>query len=111
MGDVRKNEQKTLNKDSRLRYKHGAYLLRKSRLKLKDEEKIQLSDILYTSPKLETAYWLKEAIYDVYNSDSIVEAYENLNNWKAFYLYSNVDTKDWLRQDRWYGLTIRPVSE
>lgn len=83
MEDVRKNEQKTLNKDSRLRYKHGAYLLRKCRSKLKDNERIKVSQLLSASSKLGTAYWLKESFYDVYNSKTRSEAYENLRNWCA----------------------------
>ena len=81
MEDVRKNEQKALNKDSRLRYKRCAYLLRKSRLKLKDDEAIKVSQILSASPKLKTAYWLKESFYDVYNSNTRASAYESLKNW------------------------------
>lgn len=81
MEDIRKSEQKTLNKNSRLRFKHCAYLLIKNRFKLKYEESLKISQILNASSKLKAAYWLKEAFYDVYNSHTRAEAYEHLRNW------------------------------
>ena len=81
MEDVRKSEQKMLNKNSRLRFKHCAHLLIKKRLNLKNEEAIKVSQILNASSKLRAAYWLKEAFYDIYNSETRAEAYESLRNW------------------------------
>lgn len=81
MEDVRKSEQKALNKNSRTKFKRYAHLLIKNRLKLKDEEAIKVSQVLNASSKLRAAYWLKESFYDVYNSNTRYEAYERLLKW------------------------------
>ncbi|PWM46680.1 MAG: hypothetical protein DBX47_01870 [Clostridiales bacterium] len=62
MESVRKDVQKELNKNSRLKHKHTAKLLRKSRNKLKDEQEIRLSQVLSTSSEIIKAYWLKETL-------------------------------------------------
>lgn len=81
MEAVRKEEQKELNKDSRLRYKRTAPLLRKSRKKLKDNEKTLISQVFFASPKLEKAYNLKERFYDVFHANDRSDAYDLLKNW------------------------------
>ena len=81
MEAVRKEEQKKLNRDSRLRYKHTAHLLRKPRKKLKDEEKILVSQVLFASPRLANAYRLKESFYHVFRTDNRLDALDLLEDW------------------------------
>lgn len=81
MEAVRKEEQKKLNKESRRRFKHTAHLLRKPRKKLKEEEKILVSQILSTSPKLEKAYNLKESFYYVFCTNDRTDARDLLEDW------------------------------
>lgn len=81
MEAVRKEEQKKLNRDSRLRYKRYAYLLRKPSKQLTDEEKTLLSQVFFASPRLEKAYNLKERFYDVFRTDDRSDAYEELRDW------------------------------
>ena len=81
MEAVRKDVQKELNKNSRLRYKHTANLLRKSRSKLKDEQEIRLSQVLSTSSELRKAYWLKEDFGEIFKAKSYPEAIERLKEW------------------------------
>ena len=81
MEAIRKEEQKKLNKNSRLRYKRTAHILRKPRKKLKDEEKTLISQVFFASPKLETAYNLKERFYDIFCTDNRTDAYELLKDW------------------------------
>lgn len=81
MEAARKEEQKKLNHDSRLRYKHCASLLRKPRRKLEDEDKTLISQVFFASPKLEKAYNLKESFYRVFCTDDRTDARDLLEDW------------------------------
>ena len=81
MEAVRKAEQKTLNRDSRLRYKRTAHLLRTPRRKLTDDEKTLISQVFFASPKLEMAYNLKENFYGVFCTDNRTDARDLLEDW------------------------------
>ena len=81
MEAVRKEEQKTLNRDSRLRYKRTAHLLRTPRRKLTDDEKTLISQVFFASPKLEKAYNLKENFYGVFCTDNRTDARDLLEDW------------------------------
>ena len=81
MEAVRKEEQKKLNRDSRLRYKHCAYLLRKPRKRLTDDEKTLISQVFFASPKLEKAYNLKEKFYGIFFADNRTDARDLLEDW------------------------------
>ena len=90
MEAVRKEEQKELNKHSRLRYKRTAHLLRKPKRKLKDEEKTLISQVFFASPKLENAYNLKERFYDVFCTSNRTDACERLKDWCLISENSNI---------------------
>ena len=81
MDAIRRDEQKRLNKNSRLRFKHCSYLLKKNREKLTPEEKIKVNEILSASQPIAKAYYLKEIFREVFKSQTREKALENLNNW------------------------------
>lgn len=81
LDSIRRDEQKRLNKNSRLRFKHCSYLLKKNREKLKPEEVIKVNQILSASQPIAEAYYLKEFFREVYKSRTREEALKNLKKW------------------------------
>lgn len=62
---VRKEEQNRFSKTHRVYFKHSKKLLLKRERLLSDDEKQQVNIMLYASPNLSTAYFLKEELYKV----------------------------------------------
>jgi len=62
---VRKEEQNHFSKTHRIYFKHSKNLLLKRERLLTDDEKQQVNSMLYASPNLSTAYFLKEELYRV----------------------------------------------
>ncbi|HPE96137.1 MAG TPA: ISL3 family transposase [Bacillota bacterium] len=63
---VRKEVQKKFSKQHRIYFKHSRFLLMKRRNKLTADEWQQVSNMLYVSPSLSTAYFLKEQLYHIF---------------------------------------------
>lgn len=65
---VRKEVQKQFSKEHRIYFKHSRKLLMKRHSELKEDEKLQVNNMLYVSPTLSTSYFLKEQLYRLLDS-------------------------------------------
>lgn len=79
--NVRKSEQKKFSDERRKYFKKSRWLLLSRQEKLKEEQCLQLENMLAVSEKLRKAYWLKENFYKFMDSKDICEAKQNLKNW------------------------------
>lgn len=71
---VRKEFQKQLPAEQRKYFKHSRWLMLKHWGRLSDEEKQRLNVMLYYSPELSGAHYLKELLYKINSTDSKDEA-------------------------------------
>lgn len=83
MEEVRRDVQKTLDKDKRRYFKHSKKLLLAHRDNLDDEGRIALDVMLRHSDKLAQAYALKEHFYHFMKAPDSKEANHRLNDWFA----------------------------
>ena len=81
MEAVRKEVQKQFSKQHRIYFKHSRFLLMKRQSKLKPDEWLQVSNMLYVSPSLSTAYFLKEQLYEILELPSAEEQKKRLREW------------------------------
>lgn len=79
--NVRKKEQKRMQKEERLFFKHSKKILLKRKEQLTDEEKNILYAMLSHSYDLEKAYQLKQAFDDFVNATTYEEAKKELEIW------------------------------
>jgi transposase len=79
--NVRKEEQKKFSAERRKYFKRSRWLVLARSKKLTEEQHQQLENMLSVSPKLRTAYWLKENFYVFMDSKNIDDAKKNLKNW------------------------------
>lgn len=68
---VRKDIQAQLGKNHRLYFKRSRYLLLKRFKDLKDDERQVVLNILSLSPELDTAYYYKEKLLDIFQEEDI----------------------------------------
>ena len=68
MEAIRKEEQKKFAKSRRIYFKKSRWILLKRKDKLKEDEMLQLTNMLAVSERLRKAYLLKEEFYDMINS-------------------------------------------
>lgn len=78
---VRKEEQTRFYKERRTYFKRSKRLLTKRFNKLNSEEMQQVFNMLDTSHRLKTAYWLKESYYAFMNAPNSAEAKKLLSDW------------------------------
>jgi len=81
---IRKEVQKEFSDERRKYFKRSRTLLIKHYRDLNADQKQRLNVMLYTSPKLLTAYNLKESFYDVMESADYSTAKEKLVQWLIF---------------------------
>lgn len=79
--NVRKEEQKKFTKTHRISFKRSKSLLIKRFEKLTDEQKQQVNVMLYASPNLSTAYFLKEQFYKILKLEDSAQAKKLLSDW------------------------------
>ena len=90
MLNVRKREQKRMQKEERLFFKHGKRLLHKRIEKLKDEEREYLHVMFSHSYDLEVVYQLKLAFNDFVKTKTYEEAKKELEIWIEMAKESNL---------------------
>ena len=90
MLNVRKREQKRMQKEERLFFKHYKRLLHKRIEKLKDEEKEYLHVMFSHSYDLEVVYQLKLAFNDFVKTKTYEEAKKELEIWIEMAKESNL---------------------
>lgn len=88
--NVRKREQKRMQKEERLFFKHGKRLLHKKIEKLRDEEKEYLQVMFSHSYDLEVVYQLKLAFNDFVKAKTYEEARKELDIWIEMAKESNL---------------------
>ena len=88
--NVRKREQKRMQKGERLFFKHGKRLLHKRIEKLKDEEREYLHVMFSHSYDLEVVYQLKLAFNDFVKAKTYEEAKKELEIWIEMAKESNL---------------------
>lgn len=78
---VRKEYQKKLPADQRKYFKHSRRLLLKHWDKLTDYERQQVNIMLYASPELSQAHFLKELLYKINDAKSISDSCKYFTEW------------------------------
>ena len=78
---IRKEIQKKFSKEHRIYFKHSKNLLLKRQKSLKKDQWLQVSNMLYLSPTLSTAYFLKEQLYELLELKDSVEQKRRLKEW------------------------------
>lgn len=78
---VRKEEQKKFGDHRRKYFKKSRWILLKRKEKLKEDELIQLENMLQVSSKIRNAYMLKELFYKFMDSQDLQEAKKSLKIW------------------------------
>lgn len=78
---VRKEEQKKFSRHHRIYFKRSKILLTKRFDYLKEEQKQQVNVMLYSSPKLSSAYFLKELFYRVLDANDKQTAKKLMSDW------------------------------
>jgi transposase len=81
MEAIRKEEQKKFAKSRRIYFKKSRWILLKRKAKLKEDEMLQLTNMLAVSERLRKAYLLKEEFYDMINSP---DQKQLVTRWKAW---------------------------
>ena len=89
---IRKQEQKKFSKSHRIYFKRSRSLLIKQWDWLSDEQKQQVNVMLYASPTLSSAYFLKERFFKIFKADSHDEAKSLFKEWIEEALDSSIDT-------------------
>ena len=78
---VRKDTQKQFSKDYRIYFKHSRELLLKRFNYLNDEQKQQVNVMLYASPSLSSAHFLKEDFFSILDCNDRNSAKKHLVSW------------------------------
>ncbi|MEE0686256.1 MAG: ISL3 family transposase, partial [Lachnospiraceae bacterium] len=79
--NVRKAEQKKFSSSYRRYFKRSKTLLNKKFESLDDQQKTQVNVMLYASPTLSSAYFLKEQFLDILSCKSREQAQKKLIQW------------------------------
>ena len=79
--DVRKEVQKRFMKTHRIYFKHSRFLLLKRERNLTPEQRQQVSNMLYASADLSTAYFYKEELYKILEYGTREERRHALIEW------------------------------
>lgn len=79
--NVRKAEQKNLDKSMRKYFKKSRYLLLKRFDELDDEQKQRANVMLYYSPTLSRAHWFKESFLKILDCEDIENARAAMREW------------------------------
>lgn len=80
---VRKSVQKQFSKSHRIYFKRSKRLLSCHSTCLTDEEKQQVNVMLYASPDLSAAYYLKEKLYEILRMNDTSEQRRSFKEWIA----------------------------
>lgn len=78
---VRKDIQKEVSKEFRIYFKHSRHILIKHANKLKEEELERVNVMLFASPNLSNAYYLKEQLYAISEEPDISKRRALLKQW------------------------------
>lgn len=78
---TRKRIQKKYSKEYRLLFKNSKRLLTKRKSKLNEEQLAQVEALLYVSDELRTAYYLKEAFYELLDCQDKKNAKQMMSDW------------------------------
>jgi len=78
---VRKDIQKEVSKEFRIYFKHSRHILIKHAKKLKEEESDRVNVMLFASPNLSNAYYLKEQLYAISEEHDISKRKYLLKQW------------------------------
>ena len=78
---VRKSVQQRFSKSHRIYFKRSKHLLSCHSGCLTEEEKQQVNIMLYASPDLSTAYYLKEKLYEILRMNDASEQRHTLKEW------------------------------
>lgn len=89
---VRKQEQKKFSKSHRLYFKHSKSLLIKRFDFLSGEKQQQVNVMLYASPALSSAYYLKESFLKILDCQDKILAKNHLSNWILNAQASHIDS-------------------
>lgn len=79
--NVRKEEQKKLDKSIRKYFKKSRFLLMKRADKLNDDEKQRVNIMLYYSANLSRAYWFKESFLKILDCEDSEKARVAMRDW------------------------------
>ena len=78
---TRKRIQKKYSKEYRLLFKNSKRILTKRKSKLNEEQLAQVEALLYVSDELRTAYYLKEAFYELLDCKDKETAKQLMSDW------------------------------
>jgi transposase len=78
---TRKRIQKKYSKEYRLLFKNSKRILTKRKSKLNEEQLAQVEALLYVSDELRTAYYLKEAFYELLDCEDKETAKQMMSDW------------------------------
>ena len=78
---TRKRIQKKYSKEYRLLFKNSKRILTKRKSKLTEEQLAQVEALLYVSDELRTAYYLKEAFYELLDCEDKKTAKQMMSDW------------------------------
>jgi len=90
MEAIRKEEQKKFAKSRRIYFKKSRWILLKRKSKLKEDEMVQLTNMLAVSERLRKAYILKEEFYEMINSSAIELLIVRWKCWQDSVLEANL---------------------
>ncbi|HHU17887.1 MAG: ISL3 family transposase [Anaerovoracaceae bacterium] len=109
---IRKKEQKKFSDERRKYFKKSRWLILKRQSKLKEENLIQLENMLNVSPKLREAYWLKERFYQFMDSKNLEEAKTHLKEWNLCVGVTDLEEfkKCFEMINRWQPYILRAFS-
>lgn len=89
---IRKQEQKKFSKSHRIYFKRSKSLLSKRFEFLSDDEKTQVNIMLYASPTLSSAHFLKEAFLKILDCNDKCSAKKLLSDWIMDAQNSGIDS-------------------
>ena len=109
---IRKKEQKKFSDERRKYFKKSRWLILKRQSKLKEDNLLQLENMLNVSPKLREAYWLKEKFYQFMDSKSLGEAKTRLKEWNLCIGVTDLEEfkKCFEMINRWQPYILRAFS-
>jgi transposase len=79
---VRKSLRSELEPKQRRYLKNDRFILLKRRKELSDQEEFLMSGWLENYPQLALAYIAKEAFYEIYDADSLIDAHRRYQAWR-----------------------------
>lgn len=90
METVRKTEQKKFSTHRRIYFKKSRWILLTRQHKLTTDDKVQLANLLTVSEPLRQAYALKEAFYEMLNSDTYEQMTTRWDEWQDHVAEANL---------------------